>query len=175
MGNDKVLTINEIFAKYGSDKAEHNYGPIYQYWIKHLPTPKKILEIGVLKGASILAWKEIFPNAEIHGLDLFEENPIPDIEGVKFWKGSQTDQEILHLLRKENYNWIIDDGSHNTRDVMVSFFSLAKEGCHYFIEDVLCETEEFYNTGLPAYYRPIVVFGRDIPDHLTGRIIHIAC
>ncbi len=41
--------INEIFPKYGSDKLDHDYGPFYEV---NMPMhPKKILEIGVLKGA----------------------------------------------------------------------------------------------------------------------------
>jgi hypothetical protein len=142
------MTLDELALKYGSDKSSlyHNYCPLYE---QHLPkNPKKILEIGVKEGASIRMWKEYFPNAEIAGLDLFEEFPIPDIEGVTFHKGNQTDYKLLEKLRGEDFDLIIDDGSHNSRHQLVTFFSLYS-GKHYFIEDLQCNDETFYAQGLP--------------------------
>lgn len=142
---DKNLA--ELAAKYGTDKLDHGYIPFYE---KHLPTnPKKILEIGVKEGASIRMWREYFPDAEIHGLDLFEEFPVPEIEHVTFWKGNQLNSYTLASLREENFDVIIDDGSHNSRDQMVTFFSLFKKNQYYFIEDIHCCEEEFYQQGLP--------------------------
>lgn len=133
-----------LFLKYGSDKYHHGYSDFYE---QHLPkTPKKILEIGVKNGASILAWKEYFPEAEIHGLDLFMESPVPDIPGVKFWKGNQCDWRLLEQLRHEDFDIIIDDGSHNSRDQMMTFFGLYN-GKHYFIEDLY--DDDFWRDNLP--------------------------
>jgi hypothetical protein len=141
------MTLHELAKKYSTDKLQHGYIPFYE---KYLPkNPKKILEIGVKEGASIRMWREYFPNAEIHGLDLFEEFPIPNIEGVTFHKGNQLDHQLLAKLRKEDFDVIIDDGSHNARDMLVTFFSLYS-GKHYFIEDLHCNDEEFYSQGLPV-------------------------
>lgn len=138
--------IQAAFEKYGSDKAQHGYA---EFYARNLPAePKKILEIGVKDGASINAWREIFPNSQIHGLDLFIEHEIPQIEGAHFWTGNQCDWRILEQLRKIDFDLIIDDGSHNARDQMITFFGLFN-GKHYFIEDVHCNTEEFYQQGLP--------------------------
>jgi hypothetical protein len=140
------MTLHELAKKYGTDKLKHGYLPFYE---KYLPkNPKKILEIGVKEGASIRMWREYFTNAEIHGLDLFEEFPIPNIEGVTFHKGNQLDHQLLAKLRKEDFDVIIDDGSHNARDMLVTFFSLYS-GKHYFIEDLHCNDEDFYSQGLP--------------------------
>lgn len=145
------MTLHEIAAKYGTDKLQHGY---IDFYARTLPkNPKKILEIGVKEGASIRMWKEYFPDAEIHGLDLFEEYPIPDIEGVTFHKGNQCDHMLLERLRQEEFDVIIDDGSHNARDQMVTFFSLFNGG-HYYIEDLHCNDEEFYSQGLDIYLRP---------------------
>lgn len=164
------MTYNQIFTKYGSDKGDikHRYGPFYEKHLLNNP-PKKLLEIGVLEGASLMAWREIFPNAEIHGLDLFSEWPEgityygdtineDGWHGLKLWRGDQTDKEILHLLRKEKFDVIIDDGSHNTREVMMTFFGLAHPGCRYFIEDVNCSNQHFYNQGLPSIFHPDMLF-----------------
>lgn len=140
--------IRSVFLKYGTDKAgpEHDYS---EFYAQHLPEdPRKILEIGVKEGASIRVWKEIFPDAEIHGLDLFEEFPIPDIPGVTWHKGNQCDWRLLEELRKEGFDIVIDDGSHNGRDQFISFYGLCREGMMYFVEDLNCNLDVFYLQGM---------------------------
>lgn len=139
-------TLQELAFMYGTDKADHGYIPFYE---KYLPkNPKKILEIGVKEGKSIMMWQKYFPEAEIHGLDLFMEFPVPDIPGVIFHQGNQCDWRILEQLRREDFDVIIDDGSHNSRDQMMTFFGLFN-GKHYFIEDLHCCDDPFYRDNLP--------------------------
>jgi hypothetical protein len=141
------MTLDELSVKYGTDKGslKHHYMEFYE---QHLPkNPKKLLEIGVLDGASIRMWHEWFPDCEIHGLDLFTDG-IPDIEGITWHQGNQCDFVLLDKLRNENFDIIIDDGSHGSRDQMMTFFGLFN-GKHYFIEDIHCCREEFYRQGLP--------------------------
>ena len=143
------MTLDQLAIKYGSDKSSlfHNYCPFYE---KYLPkNPKKILEIGVKEGASIRIWREYFPEAQVHGLDLFQEFPIPAIDGAIFHKGNQIDYRILEVLKKENFDLIVDDGSHGARHMLITFFSLYN-GKHYFIEDLHCADEPFYQDELPA-------------------------
>lgn len=155
MVND--VTLSELAFMYGTDKLDHGYIPFYE---QHLPkNPKKILEIGIKEGRSIQMWQKYFPDAEIHGLDLFQEFPIPDIPGVKFWQGNQCDWRLLEQLRKEDFDVIIDDGSHNSRDQMITFFGLFN-GQHYFIEDLHCCKDPFYQQGLPIQATAWGLFGR---------------
>lgn len=152
------MTLHELAIKYGSDKAEHGYCEFYE---EHLPkSPKKILEIGVLKGASIRMWREWFPETEIHGLDLFIENPMPDIEGAIWHKGNQCDWQLLELLRKENFDVIIDDGSHCSRHQMITFFGLFN-GSQYYIEDLHCCDQEFYRDTLPFEFTAKNLFNKN--------------
>lgn len=164
-------TLEALAAKYGTDKLQHGYIPFYE---QHLPKePKRILEIGVKEGRSLAMWAEYFPNAEIHGLDLFEENnlnnvldylskgfhsPFDVIDKFKLHKGNQCDWRILEELRKYDFDVIIDDGSHNSRDQLMTFFGLFN-GKHYFIEDLHCCDDEFYSQGLPAELKATYVFG----------------
>ena len=157
------MTLNELSVKYGTDKGslKHNYMPFYE---KLLPkNPKKILEIGVMEGASIRMWKEWFPDTEIHGLDLFESNPIPEIEGVTWYQGNQCDYVLLDKLRHENFDVIIDDGSHSSRDQMITFFGLFN-GKHYFIEDIDCCRNGFYQQGLPYRFTADSLF-KQLPEN----------
>lgn len=161
-------TLAELAFMYGTDKLSHGYIPFYD---QHLPkNPKNILEIGVKEGRSVSMWKHYFPDAEIHGLDLFMEFPIPDIIDVKFWKGNQCDWRILEQLRREDFDVIIDDGSHNSRDQMMTFFGLFN-GKHYFIEDLHCCDEEFYRDGLPFDYTVSGLFNGLMSVYRHNKII----
>lgn len=162
------MTLQQLSEKYGTDKSTHGYCPFYE---QHLPkNPKKLLEIGVLKGDSIRMWKEWFPDCEIHGLDLFEANPVPDIEGVIWHKGNQCDYLLLDRLRNENFDVIIDDGSHNSRDQMITFFGLFN-GNQYYIEDTHCCKQPFYNQGLPFDMTALGLFNQLRFPHGWNRII----
>lgn len=158
------MNLYDLAVKYNSDKAEHGYCSFYE---QHLPkNPKKLLEIGVLHGASVRMWREYFPDTIIHALDLFEENPIPDIPGVIFHKSNQLDYKILEVLRNEDFDVIIDDGSHNSRDQMMTFYGLFN-GKQYYIEDIHCADEEFYRQGLPFGVSAKKIFNDSQiePDH----------
>lgn len=144
-----IPTLKELAFMYQTDKLEHGYIPFYQ---QHLPDkPKKILEIGVKEGRSIQMWLKYFPDAIVHGLDLFKEFPVPfQHERVVWHQGNQCDWELLEQLRKEDFDVIIDDGSHNARDQMMTFFGLFN-GKKYFIEDLHCNSDKFYQQSLPLF------------------------
>lgn len=154
-----ITNLTALAEKYGTDKLNHGYMPFYE---AHLPEePKRILEIGVKDGASIKMWAEYFPNTEVHGLDLFVEYPMTEelisIPNVFLHKGDQCNWKKLEFLRKYNFDVIIDDGSHNARDQMMTFFGLFN-GKHYFIEDLHCNNDEFYSQGLPPFFRANNIF-----------------
>lgn len=157
------MTLSQLAAKYGTDKLDHGYIPYYEATLPK--NPKRILEIGVKEGASIRMWKDYFPDAEIHGLDLFMEFPKPDIPGVIWHKGNQCDWRILEELRKYNFDVIIDDGSHNSRDQLMTFFGLFN-GKHYYIEDVNCADEDFYRQGLPFTMTAKGMFGTSVERNI---------
>jgi hypothetical protein len=177
MASNKIYDIETWFSMCGTDKYEHGYAPFYK---THLPdNPRTIIEIGVKEGASIRAWKEIYPDALIVGVDLFEEDRAPDIPGAIFIKGDATDPKVLHTLRKFQADVIIDDGSHNSRDQMITFFGLySGNGQKYFIEDLHCCDEEFYRQGLPVDYTAkhlfsSMVFGPNSQLGHNGKIVVI--
>lgn len=143
---ERENTLAQLAERFGTDKLHHGYIEFYE---QHLPkNPARILEIGCLTGASLRMWREYFPDAEIHCLDLFEEHPQPeDIPGVIYWKGNQTDQYILEQLRRLHFDVIIEDGSHNLVAQWVTFYSLI--GCTdlYVLEDAHTAEYELYREG----------------------------
>jgi hypothetical protein len=143
------MTLDELSVKYGTDKGslKHHYMEFYE---QHLPkNPDSILEIGILKGASMRVWKEYFPDTRLYGLDLFEADPIPEIEGVSWLKGSQSDEYILYQIRNDiKPQIIIEDASHNCIAHWVTLYSLISCCEMYIIEDLHACTESFYRQGL---------------------------
>lgn len=147
------MTLNDLGLKYGTDKStiRHNYLPFYEQTLPK--APKKLLEIGVLSGASIRMWKEWFPETEIHGLDLFSEGEPPAIEGVVWHKGSQLDEHLLyHIRHNVKPEVIIEDASHNCIAHWVTLYNLIACCDIYIIEDLFTCNEPFYQQGLPFEY-----------------------
>jgi hypothetical protein len=101
----------------------------------------KILEIGVNLGAGLRSLKNYFPNSEIFGLDIKEDCKEYEEERIQVVIGSQVDFSIIENLSKENFDIIIDDGSHHNNHVFLTFsmlfssLSSEKVGL-YIIEDV---------------------------------------
>lgn len=144
------MTLTELAAKYGTDKLEHGYIPHYE---KHLPAGCRcLLEIGAAKGASALMWRDYFPDCDIHILDLFLN---PDFVSAKWCRenffvphqGDQGDLNVLASIR-EQFQVIIDDGSHRADHQLISFKHLFLNnlisGGVYAIEDCHCNKLPFY-------------------------------
>jgi len=140
--------IDQIAKEFLTDKIGHGY---LEHYAKHLPESiGTLLEIGCERGASLRMWKFLYPEAKITSLDLFVEFPVPDIKGVEFICGNQLDFEILYNIRNNRaFDIIIDDGSHNSRDQLVTFYSLVGTSPLYVVEDLHCCNDEPYRQGLP--------------------------
>ena len=123
----------------------HGFTEYYHDYLKHLRDEKFVLlEIGVGGydtiwdgGQSLKMWAEYFPNADIHGLDLYDK----EIEGRFIThQGSQADENTLLELISQigRPKIIIDDGSHIDSHIRTSYdtlFPLLAEGGIYIIED----------------------------------------
>jgi hypothetical protein len=157
-----IPTLQELAFMYSTDKLDHGYIPFYEEFLPK--NPKKILEIGIKEGRSAQMWLKYFPETIFHGLDLFKENPVPFQHERAVWhQGNQCDYLLLEKLRNEDFDIIIDDGSHNARDQMITFFGLFN-GKEYFIEDIHCPREDFYRQGLPVRFTADQIF-----DDVKGR------
>jgi demethylmacrocin O-methyltransferase len=139
------MTLDEIAIKYNTDKQSklHNYTEKYSNHLEKLRNDKiKILEIGIQNGYSLKTWKEYFPNAEIYGIDIVDCSQMNE-ERIKTLKGSQTDLGFLAKITEEYgpFDIIIDDGSHYSLDMKISFdflFPTLKKGGLYIVEDLHC-------------------------------------
>lgn len=129
--------------RYETDKPR-DYLDNYQRELGHLfDQPVRLLELGVQRGGSMLLWRDLFPKAQIAGLDL---NPVhvPDETGrVHVYQGFQQDPEVLDRIATEvapgGFDLIIDDASHLGQYTSASFWHLfprhLKPGGIYVIDD----------------------------------------
>lgn len=143
------MTLEQLFDKHQCDKSsKHRYHEIYEsYFAPVRQEPIKILEIGVYKAASTKALLEYFPNATIHGVDVFDRVSLSDIDitddRVTFFKSDSTSEDLVPTIRKAfkniKYDFIIDDAMHtplHNRLTLENTQRLLKSKGVYFIEDV---------------------------------------
>jgi cephalosporin hydroxylase len=125
-----------LLNRHGSDKATtHSYVWFY-YSLLALREVKSVIELGVLHGGSLRAWRDYLPGAVVTGVDIV---PISDVgEGITLVQGDAALPGILPLLPLRA-DLIIDDASHRLEHQAASFDLLAPRlspGGAYVIEDI---------------------------------------
>lgn len=161
--SDLSLKFIDTSVKYGTDKNDHGYMPFYAQYLPQYP--ERLLEFGVLKGASIKMWRELFPDADIHCVDLFKEfDPRTGLQelNVTCHQGSQADYDFLYTI-PGHFDVIIDDASHQADLTMITFkhcmVNLLKSGGIYFVEDLHCSMEEYYWASVKSFSdTPLSIF-----------------
>ncbi|GAB3750115.1 class I SAM-dependent methyltransferase [Microlunatus parietis] len=132
--------LHQLGLHHGTDKATyHGYLDFYE---THLPAAVgRLLEIGIMDGASLKMWHDYYPDATIVGVDNDEQRGRRNIPGVRTVWLDATDPSEVELLtaRLGPFDVIIDDGSHMTADQQRSFELLwpaITPGGSYVIEDL---------------------------------------
>lgn len=148
------MSLEDLARKYGCDKlSAHGYVPFYEELFRGR-TVKRLLEIGIgyrelmkpfvphyVHGASLRMWNDFFPDAEIFACDIRQDTLINEGR-IHSWVCDQSKVASLLSLAQtvgDNLDVIIDDGSHNRDDQIVTAivlkYSLAPGGV-YIVEDV---------------------------------------
>ncbi len=148
------LELNDLFLYFNCDKGttcffdekkilSHNYSIYYEKYLSKLKNKKlKILELGSHEGKGIASFFFYFPNSEIFGANI---NPFQ----MKFASSRITElfvdvtsKQIIENLAKylpNKLDIVIDDASHNLRDILITLpvlFKSIKSGGYYIIEDM---------------------------------------
>lgn len=135
------MSLEELGYKYKPTKMLHNYLEIFDKHFSNIRCKvKRILEIGVQTDRSVNMWRDYFPNAEIHGIDIDPKCSNYTSDRIYIHIGNQSDIKFLSTL-PDNFDIIIDDGSHIEQHVITSLQylfpnKLSKNGI-YVIEDML--------------------------------------
>lgn len=134
-----------------------------------------LLEIGVQNGGSLEIWSKYFENAKnIIGCDinpncekLEYENP-----AIKVIIGDSSNDVVKDKITSisASFNLIIDDGSHNSSDIIKSFFlyfPLIEDDGLYIIEDLHASYWDGFDGGLYYPYSSMAFLKKlaDITNH----------
>jgi predicted O-methyltransferase YrrM len=130
----KPGSFSEALRIEGSDKTTvHTYGQFYDDLIADLQ-PRRVLEIGVFHGASIRAWRHLSEPVEVVGID---RNPCPGIPVIRCT--APDFGPALEQLQGQQFDLIIDDGSHKVEHQIAAIQQLApllRSGGLFVIEDL---------------------------------------
>lgn len=182
---NKTMTLEELAVQEGTDKQKncHNYTEFYSMFFEPIRNEKlSLLEIGVDSGFSMRMWHKYFPNAEISGIDLRGNYEYLIEEGCKAtYIVDQSDKGQLEKFAQEHhheYDIIVEDGSHNCEDQILTFevlFPALKPNGFYVTEDVLCAadpTRWAKNANSVDYFKKLIMdvnMGLKIdPGHLCS-------
>ena len=126
---------------------------------------KKVLEIGVFRGHSMLMWQDYFPNAEIYGVDIdysphnFGKNAYDickEEPRIKLFEMDACNPINVKTLMNEignDFDIIIDDGSHHPVHQLFStlhYTDYLKADGIFAVEDVFIK--EMFDVPFLDYY-----------------------
>jgi len=148
------ISLEKLFSFYKTDKANfynnkkgHGYTSFYETHLKKLKNKNlKILEVGSFSGASAASFTKYFPNSEVFCVDLNISSFVYSSKKIHVFGANIINKKvIINILNKikKKYNFdqfdiIIDDGSHKLFDMLFSLNTLykhVKKGGYYVIED----------------------------------------
>jgi hypothetical protein len=142
--NDRSVTLDALGLKFGTDKSSshHNYLTFYErFFEKYQDRQVRILEVGVLEGASLKVWEEYFPNGTIVGADINPWTARFARSRVKIEIIDQSNVEDLVRLGMTHglFDIIIEDGSHfweHQITTLRTLFPFLRNGGIYIVEDL---------------------------------------
>jgi glycosyltransferase involved in cell wall biosynthesis len=146
--NDLQKIGEKQFAAWGEEGTDkyhvHQYTRIYDAHLFQIrKRVKRVLELGLLRGASLAMWRDYFPRAEIVGADIEPEKwkkYAGSLPNSKVLVGDETDPTfIAQIVAAGPYDLIVDDASHQPEIQRWAFDQLwpALRGYgFYIIEDI---------------------------------------
>lgn len=172
------MTLSEISKKYPTDKDfTHNYyNSVYEDAFSSIKDEVKLVcEIGIggfwkeagwVPGNSLKVWRDYFKNAKILGLDI-NSHDVDDLDRISldYLDQSKKDLVIDYSSKLQDYDIIIDDGSHNVYDQQITlayFLKSLKSGGIYVLEDLhssieveIPEKANLWGWGVPGFVTPL--------------------
>lgn len=139
--------LTELGTKYHTDKAYyHKFTRMYERYLYDKRNKiQTMVEVGVLRGASIKMWDEYLPNAKILGLDInsehFKEHQFSSRVNLEVCDASKkvSLEAVLKKHNMESIDLFIEDGSHRVSEQVSTLdaaWKYIKSGGIYVIEDM---------------------------------------
>lgn len=146
----------ELAKKFKCDKYySHSYVELAYGELFHGMNVRRILEIGIgffdlmkdfvpeyVHGASLKMWEEYWPDAAVFGADIREDTLVNEGRIRSFVVDQRSPESLMDLFEKcglQKFDVVIDDGSHQTNDQIISIHTLLSEvrtGGLWITEDV---------------------------------------
>ena len=140
------MTFNEIGLSEDTDKAalvdrgSHHYGDLYELLFRGWRNEAiEILEIGVLDGGSIRAWRRYFPKSYVVAIDISDKVAFDD-PNIEFIHGDAYSDEVISKLSGYTFDLMIDDADHRVENQTIflqRYSPLLKPEGILIIEDVI--------------------------------------
>lgn len=142
-----------IFRKHGTDKdTNHSYGPVYDLLFPDAERYRLVMEVGIASGAGLLAYREIFPNAQIVGFDKepchrpevgSEDAAVyplcPRPSRLEIHQGDlRVPADLLRAVNGRLFDLIVEDATHILEDNLVCYETLwpcVAPGGIYLVEE----------------------------------------
>ena len=126
--------LSQLAAKHGTDKLKW-YTGFYHSLLKDRRNAKKVMELGILNGASLRMWRDYFPLAIVYGLDHDKNALIQENRIYSLWFEQS---EVGTYPFGNDYDFIVEDASHQWNHQMTALLALAPilaPGGIYIMED----------------------------------------
>ncbi len=166
------LKEEKIYREIGYHNYHKHYAPRFNPIRNKV---KKVLEIGVFRGHSMLMWQDYFPNAQIYGVDIdysphnFGKNAYDickDEPRIKLFEMDACNPINVQRLMNEignDFDIIIDDGSHHPVHQLFStlhYTDYLKDDGIFAVEDVFIK-DMFDFSFLDYYDTPYKLFTKN--------------
>lgn len=164
-----------LYKVRGSNAVSHSYATLYATYL-----PKKIgvlIELGILKGAGLAIWADVYPKGRIIGLDkdllpfkefknslrtwgAFRQN---DVEVYQFDKFSKTaPEQYKEILKNQTIDVYIDDSNHSTYSMIKAFEDVVP----FLRKEAVCFLEDNDEVGEWLYNK----YGHKYTFHIEGKM-----
>lgn len=101
---------------------------------------KKILEIGIQYGLSLLLWEKYFLNADIYGIDVEYCHHVTNSTRIHPYFKDAYRKDSVEMFEPNTFDIVIDDGPHTLESMIFfckNYFHLVKPGGVFVIEDII--------------------------------------
>ena len=153
-------SLDTIGLRHGTDKAS-NANDFLSFYARYLEPMRegsvKVLEFGVLNGASLRTWREYFPRGSIIGVDSNPDTLAHASDRISIEIANQSNEtDLKRVASLGPFDLVLDDGSHIWSHQIRTFQLLApavRPGGFYVIEDLdtsYGRYKAFYGGGISA-------------------------
>lgn len=163
-----MIELNELGRRFGTDKSSfgkqggaagggHDYLRRYEQFLEpRRANVRRVLEVGVQRGASLRMWEAYFTEAKVYGLDIAESALLVTGERIEVRLLDQSDRVSLDEFATSEgpFDVIIEDGSHFWEHQIIGIQTLlphVTSGGVYIVEDLHTSySREFGTKGAPT-------------------------